>query len=347
MERDLCLKPFIAYDVIDVNGLGNGLGNSCWIDSLFVALFHNNTTSIQTFIENLKYREYNNSNKEQLETYNKNIIQYIKEQYMIIKESIETPSTKNKKILICRRIRELLENHKKLLVGKHPGINNYHSFKTSNSPIDLITYLKTYILDYNSFNNIIIRNITRKKIIDFQSKTLEHIINDSVVEEYNKLLSDIPIEEKYKDINFLDIINYKSEDFKFLKNQIKENLFENILYLNSIIVHDGIHYMCYYKCNGQWYFYNDLRQDPNIRTELIGSLNDVFNHHNANIISKSQNIDLNLTLLYLKRNNLQEITIIPSQIKEDKRKTQLRVELNNLEQMLKRYFKIIKIKQEE
>lgn len=78
MERDLCLKPFIAYDL-------NGLGNSCWLDSLFVALFHNNTTSIQTFIENLKYKEYNNSNKEKLETYNKQIIQYIKDQYMIIK----------------------------------------------------------------------------------------------------------------------------------------------------------------------------------------------------------------------------------------------------------------------
>lgn len=199
--------------------------------------------------------------------------------------------------------------------------------------------MKTYILDNNSFNNIIIRNITRKKIIEFQSKTLEHIINDSVVEEYNLFLSDIPIEGKYKDINFLDIISYKSDDFEFLKSLIKENLFENILYLNSIIVHDGGHYMCYYKCNGQWYFYNDVQQNA---TKLIGSLNDVFNDHNDNIISKSQDTNLNLTLIYLKRNNLQEITIIPSQIKEDTHKTQLRVELNNLDKMLKKYFKIIK-----
>ena len=86
MNSDHCLKPFITYDWTEM-GDKNSLGNSCWLDSLFVALFHNNTESIRKFITNLKPKIYTNKI---LEEYNNQIIKLIIEQYNIINELRET-----------------------------------------------------------------------------------------------------------------------------------------------------------------------------------------------------------------------------------------------------------------
>ena len=64
MNHDLCLKPFISYDFQndpdDPNGpiiTEYGLGNSCWIDSLFVALFHSKNHLIDKFVDKLQIKK--------------------------------------------------------------------------------------------------------------------------------------------------------------------------------------------------------------------------------------------------------------------------------------------------
>ena len=225
MDRDICLKPFIPYDMLDSYNL-YGLNNSCWLDSLFVALFHNNTESIKRFINDLKPKIYNNENKIELEKYNEDIIQHIIEQYNIINESSESNDTKKKKIIICRKIRYILEQHRQTLKKDY-----YSSFLNTNSVLELLNYLKEHVLDTNSFKNIHIKEVSTYQI------STELSVNS------------------LEDIQFINI-QYKGSEFRTFCTELKKNL--SNYYLNSIIVHDGVHYMCYYKCNSLWYFYNDL-----------------------------------------------------------------------------------------
>ena len=82
MNLDLCLKPFISYDFAndpdDPNGpviTEYGLENSCWIDSLFVALFHSKNRLILEFVDNLKVKD---SELDNINVIGKEIIKEIK-----------------------------------------------------------------------------------------------------------------------------------------------------------------------------------------------------------------------------------------------------------------------------
>ena len=279
---DNCLKPFITYDWTEKGS--ETLGNSCWLDSLLVALFHNNTESIKNFKDNLKPKLYNNENKIQFEQYNNEIIKLIIEQYNIINELRVTPEIQNKNIIRCRTIRYILEEHRKLL--NNPDYN-YNSFLGMNSVFELLTYLKEFVLDTNSFNNISI-----KELLSFGEK----FIDDS------------------KDIQIINM-QYQIPNFSMIQRYIKENITENLnkYYLNSIIVHNGAHYMCYYKCNNSWYFYDDMGmkispdyRDKNTRTIFIGDLNGVINHHIEQITKLEYNGHLEIMLLYLKNYSQEE-----------------------------------------
>jgi hypothetical protein len=275
---DNCLKPFITYDWTEKGS--ETLGNSCWLDSLFVALFHNNTESIKKFKNDLQPKIYNNENenKIQLEQYNNEIIKLIKEQYNIINEPRETPEITNTNIIRCRTIRHILETHRQLSKNY-----NYNSFLGMNSVFELLMYLKNYVLDTNSFNKIYI-----KELLSFD----EMFIDDS------------------KDIQIINM-QYQIPHFSIIQPHIKENL--NNYYLNSIIVHNGIHYMCYYKCNNSWYFYDDMgmkispdNRDKNTRTIFIGDLKDVIKHHIKKITAVDHTGHLEIMLLYLKNNSPEE-----------------------------------------
>jgi flagellar biosynthesis GTPase FlhF len=279
---DNCLKPFITYDWTEKGS--ETLGNSCWLDSLLVALFHNNTESIKNFKDNIKPKLYNNENKIQFEQYNNEIIKLIIEQYNIINELRVTPEIQNKNIIRCRTIRYILEEHRKLL--NNPDYN-YNSFLGMNSVFELLTYLKEFVLDTNSFNNISI-----KELLSFGEK----FIDDS------------------KDIQIINM-QYQIPNFSMIQRYIKENITENLnkYYLNSIIVHNGAHYMCYYKCNNSWYFYDDMGmkispdyRDKNTRTIFIGDLNGVINHHIEQITKLEYNGHLEIMLLYLKNYSQEE-----------------------------------------
>jgi hypothetical protein len=285
MSKDPCLKPFISYD-------RDGLGNSCWIDSLFVALFHNDNPYIEQFINNLKIKNYSDSqysniseeDKLQLEIYENTIIENINYMYRIINIQDDDET---KKIEICYNMRKTLESHREILNNNNIfNEDNFFSFTGQNSSYELLQYLKKYVLDEQCFDNIELN-----EIIMFDNVSLN-----------NEL-----IKRQYKNINFINIkygLNGENGKHSFFTNynKINNNLFD--LYLHSIIIHEGAHYTCYYKCNDKWYFYNDVIIDSKNRTKLIGTLDNVMQDHNRKFRSTGdESINLELTLLYLKNNS--------------------------------------------
>ena len=53
------------------------------------------------------------------------------------------------------------------------------------------------------------------------------------------------------------------------------------LFLYSIIAYIGDYYVCYYKCNDNWYLYNSrgIDDDINVLTIKIGNLEEVINNY--------------------------------------------------------------------
>ena len=286
MSRDNCLKSFIPYDHQDDDAFERnlGLGNSCWVDSLFVALFHTFKNSIDKFVDNLEIKKYLNIpdyDKKKLEEYENRIIINIRNIYHII--NIDN-GEKFEKVQICNNMRKTLEKHRKILIKNNIITDldpDFNSFLFLNSSYELLKYLKEYVLDEQSFNSIELNEII-----------LFH--NDTLNNKFNFL--------SYNNINFINIkygLNSKTRSSFFTdSNKIKDNLFDLYLHLHSIIIHDGAHYTCYYKCEGKWYFYNDIIKNSKKRTRLVGSLEDVMNDHNSRF-DKFEG-DYEMTLLYLK-----------------------------------------------
>ena len=308
MSSDPCLKPFIPYDHQTENAqkIGLGIGNSCWIDSLFVALFHTNKPYIQDFKDNLQkkiYSHISDEDKQKLEEYENKTIENIKNIYDII--NIDT-NDKFEKVQICYNIRTFLENHRKILIKNNIITDldpDFNSFLFLNSSYELLKYLKEYVLDEKCFDSIELN-----EIILFHNDTLNNKFNLS-----------------YNNINFINIkygLNPETRSSFFTdSNKIKDNLFEN-LYLHSIIIHNGSHYTCYYKCWDKWYFYNDLGINNDLgikptkakeRTILIGSLEDVMKKHNSDL-NKTNNVNnYEMTLLYLKNEETQHFQLATQQ----------------------------------
>ena len=286
-----CLKPFIPYDRQDYEAFnrGYGLGNSCWIDSLFVALFHTIKRSIDKFVNNLKIKKYVNipdNDKKNIEIYEKQIIENIINIYHIINIDTETDD-KFKKVSVCNNMRKTLENHRKILIKNNIITKGkFFSFIGANTSYELLKYLKEYVLDTKCFDSILLH-----EIILFDNETLKNKFD---------LLD-------YKNINFINIkyglhqVNtlYPDRRSHFFtdSNKINDNLFD--YHLHSIIIHDGTHYTCYYKCLDKWYFYNDIIKSKE-RSRLFGSgiLDDVMKDHNLRFDKFEGNYEM--TLLYLK-----------------------------------------------
>ena len=302
MSSDPCLKPFIAYDRQDnvafKNGLG--LGNSCWVDSLFVAFFHTNKESIQQFIDDLEIKKYfgvyfnpkiilenkflnmSDQHKQQLENCEEEIIKYIKYIYLTINSNVLDYEKK----YVCYNFRIKLEKHRNILLKYNifKTDKSFESFEDLNNPSQLLQYLKEYVLDEKCFNNI--QLVTKP------------LLNDDNPININNYLTNFT---DYRDINFFHIIyNVNGNNEGFFdnpNNDINEEYKNKFLY--SIIVHLGAHYTCYYKCKNRWYYYNDV-EDIRNRTKIIGNFDDVKEDHNK--IFRKKEGDYEIMLLYLNEN---------------------------------------------
>lgn len=114
-------------------------------------------------------------------------------------------------------------------------------------------------------------------ITSISSNYDEYILNRFYFEnnQFDEIIS-------FSDINFITIQKLKD---------IKENIsnYDDILFVHSIIINTGEHYICYYKCNNNWYYYNDLIN----QSRFIGNINNI-----TRIINRYDEV----ILLYLNSN---------------------------------------------
>ena len=283
MSGNLCLKPYFKFN-----------SNSCWIDSLFVSLFHNENILIGNFVNNLKLNNVINITSEQ-----KKIGQDIINEIINTYDNINIFSINE----TCNNIRVLLNNHLTSMRESNYIIDdNYYRFTSvHNNSMDVLKYLFFHIFDLDSSN----------KITSYSWNYNDYYINnfESIQNFHTNLYGNLPT---YKDINFINLI-HNVEEYEYLKKYELKDKLDNC-YLHSIIAHIGKHYICYYKCSSNWYKYDDLGiiDDPNDRTQLIGDLKNVMiDYYNIikNLVKENTNLkenkhfptsQLQLILLYLK-----------------------------------------------
>jgi hypothetical protein len=243
----------------------SNINQSCYIDSLFVSLFHSKNTLIDNFVGNLKIKTINvaQTDIEQLAI----IATSIQSQIENIYQQLSIHHTDDKKEL-CNNIRNHLQNHINIINSYNLGYK-YDFTKGDINPIDLLMYLTDYV--FINENNI---------------TSISCDYNDYNNNNFNFDNNQTGILHGFSDINFITIVNPT-------KLIIKENIpnFGGSLVLHSIIVNTGDHYVCYYKCNNNWYYYNDT--NTRNKTRLIGNMTAV----NNNISKQNKN---EIILLYLR-----------------------------------------------
>jgi hypothetical protein len=260
----------------------NWIDNSCYIDCLFVSLFNSKNILIDNFVNNLNIKQHNdklitNKDLEDLQYYA--II--IQTQIQDIYKQLSVDHTDDKQHT-CINFRHYLQLHSNIINKYYNNSQNF--INDIYNPTDILLYLYEYVfIDNNNITNISCTYYDYTELnFDFDKKTLGNDV--------------------FSDINFITISKFDSNLTQLL---FKEKIiyFGNLhLHLHSIIVNTGSHYVCYYKCNNIWYYYNDtsVQSGPgNAVSEIIiiGTIYNV-NEHIKNIIDKLENKEI--FLLYLK-----------------------------------------------
>lgn len=262
MSVDKCIRKYFNWD-----------NNSCYIDSLLVSLFHSKNILIDNFITNLEINTSTYTN------FLKTDIQKLTVSATLIQSQIENIYKQlsihhnDDKQELCGNIRNNLQNHNNILKIYNLENSATNFISTTNNPIDLLLYVTN-----NVFINV--NNIT----------SISCDYNDYKNNNFNFDNNQIGKHNMFSDINFITIMNPK-------KLIIKENIpnYDSSLILHSIIVNTGGHYVCYYKCNNKWYYYNDTKNDK--QTRLIGNIKVV----NNNILTQINTLpNKEIILLYLK-----------------------------------------------
>jgi len=280
----------------------NWENNSCYMDSLFMALFHIKSSFIEKEFLNAPINDFGNRKL-------KEIGEMIRKQLISIYNTISGIS--NEHINSCSLIRIYLDNYYRLLKKIKPKlkiISSNDNWTTTQLDIfELLEFLKiifnirntTKIIDANNppYNTDFINMIP----IDF---LLNDVVNINDIYPSYETIYNLDAQNQYIDKNGIKHYTYvkKTEIIKapFLIIRISRNigstklntkiipktkliLKENSsrLILNSIIIHYGNNYNGHYislikKENNIWYEYNDL----NPLLKPIGTLSDIIRHKN-------------------------------------------------------------------
>ena len=296
----ICIKYALRYN-----------NNSCYMDSLLVALFNSKSSKVydyflQSPIKNHNSVLNNNANK-------------IREELIYLYNNII--SEKKEKNIYCTNLRKLLrdyENNYIKYVNKNHERNDWISSQSepfqllnfldmifnykNNTKIEYVSYgsnkpnKKTLVrkrVDTESNINIIniddligkdelyISKLYPKKISTskFSSDNLWNVDSkqyNTKIEKITLLSSDFLIIH----VNRLSYDNkLKTKIIPSLKIKMKEN--KHSIYLKSIIIHNGDynggHYTCLYECKNVWYEYDDTKS----KMKIIGEFDNIINYKNG------------------------------------------------------------------
>lgn len=300
----------IGKKILKNNKIPNYLkweNNSCYIDSLLVALFHSKTKFIEKILLNAPINNYDNS------TLN-DIGERIRKELINIYNSV---SFGKNEIEYCSLLRKLLDKYYRILINIKPKIKIISSRDNwSTSQIDVFELLEflttifdikntTKIIDannppvYTNFINLISvdfllsnETLNISDIYPSYSSTFNLSDNDAYIDSYgNKHTTYIKKTEIIKAPFLMIRVARNIGRMKLSTNiiptpylKLKENTHR--LKLNSIIIHYGSnkggHYISLIKHNNKWYEYNDLKGN----LTKIGSLTEIINNdkYTSNIV---------------------------------------------------------------
>ena len=283
--------------------------NSCYIDSLLVALFYRKDKIIEDIFFKENINDYNNPKL-------KILGDLIRNELINIYKNVLSYNT-------CSALRILLDKYYRLLIKTNPSkriidkndnwINKQMDIYDLFRLLQIIFNIKENTLKIKEGSNLIYTSLNNQIPIDYlykdekQRKTLKI---SSIYPSY-ELKYKLSKDDKYKDEKTgkkLSIYKKKIKILKYYKLfiniyrnigdikletkiipcnslKLKENNFN--LYLTSIIIHYGSfgggHYICLFKCeaDNKWYEYDDMNG-----IKYIGTLNQIIKNDNytSNIV---------------------------------------------------------------
>jgi hypothetical protein len=259
--------------------------NSCYIDSILIALFHNKNIDI------LKYPLIIYKN-DKLNLLTKKINNELINLFEII--------YKRKKHNTCSILRNTINNFYNKLIKFNPDkqiINKNENW--TNSQLDIFDFLNLFQNIYNipddlkfkegnntNYSNFIF-NIPTDLIINKKKIYINKILPSFNIKNNKKIFKTTLLKSDKLFLNIYRNMETFKLDTKIIPSNIiklPENSFN--LYLTSIIIHYGNHhsghYICLYKSNNKWFEYNDLNKSP----IYIGNLNKIIQNNNyiSNIV---------------------------------------------------------------
>jgi hypothetical protein len=259
--------------------------NSCYIDSILIALFHNKNIDILNY-PLIIYKNY------KLNLLTKKINNELINLFEII--------YKRKKHNTCSILRKTINNFYNKLIKFNPNkqiIDKNENW--TNSQLDIFDFLNLFQNIYNipddlkfkEGNNInysnFIFNIPTDLIINKKKLYINKILPSFNIKNNKKIFKTTLLKSDKLFLNIYRNIETFKLDTKIIPAKIlklPDNSFN--LYLTSIIIHYGNHhsghYICLYKSNNKWFEYNDLNNSP----IYIGNLNKIIQNNNyiSNIV---------------------------------------------------------------
>jgi len=245
--------------------------NSCYIDSLIVALFNSENPIVEKILLNSPLNERENKNDARLIRYGEQIREELKSLYKNISRTTDKITVTNLRSLL----QKYYDRYKSTINPKYSRIE----FTYSQNDIGEILNFFNLIFDFPqvlkfSFNG----NIQKRDFYDINNDidffTDDNIYIKKYYPKYTNVI-ELPDEklirtDKYEYVStpLLFILVNRIMDMEKKDNiiipELKLKLKENILYLNSIIIHNGNdynhgHYICLYECKGIWYEFDDMR----------------------------------------------------------------------------------------
>lgn len=264
--------------------------NSCYIDSLLVALFNKKNLIIEDLLFNSPIINYNNDDL-------KTIASDIKKELFKLYKKISFQDL-NTEINKCINLRKLFQNFLNVYIKKiNKKFNKINWTTGQNDYTDILTFLRIIFkipdtLKINRNNNIIYSYFLDVFPLDIFINANDILYIKDYYPKYSNTFTyfdDNNIEHSYTDvIEYLSApilfiqLNRIYDDEKLdtiiiptLKLKLKEN--KHHLYLNAILIQqygtiDAGHYICLYECNNIWYEFNDL----NKKNKKIGSFNKIL-----------------------------------------------------------------------
>ena len=281
--------------------------NSCYLDSLLVAFFNTKDKIIEDLILNVEINDYGS---EKLRILGLKIQEELTKKYKIISNQI-----KIKQKQTCVNLRKLLNTYYKKLIKINPDkrilFESNDNWTTSQLDVfELFEFILTIFkipettlkiqeganIIYSNFKNLIpIDFIYNKKVLKIQdiypTYTLKYKLDKDNQYKNSKGKKQSYFTKKYEILKgnklFISIYRNQGEDDKSNikvipcdKIKLKENSFN--LYLTAIILHYGSsvhngHYICLYKCDNNWYEYNDMDTSG---IKKIGKISEIIKNVN-------------------------------------------------------------------